>query len=165
MPITLPKSPDECKALGYRWPQGKCQVWHCAWNMVIEVRRKGATEAIVVGARGGLGVGYSVPSTRTPDGKVGDLHIDALWTAAEDREDEMISTCLWDYTEDNEIMPRRTSRKIDRDVEENVHMTLEQIGDVLGITREGARRTLRRALIKLRVADPAFVPATRLKRR
>jgi hypothetical protein len=167
LPIALPQTIDECTALGYRYPHGKCPVWHCTANVVLERRRSATTETLLVGGRGGTGKGVSLPSKRTPGGKVTELLIDALWTAAEDREDELPSTCLWDYTADNDLAPRRSSRPLRDGIEDRAHMTLEQIGNVLGVTKEAARRLEASALRKLKAVGiemRGFVPVERLKR-
>lgn len=166
-PVEQPKTLGECTEREMRYPLGKCEAWHCRHNLVLDVRRTGSVESIVAGARGGFGVGASLASGRTLRGKVRASDVDRFVDAAVARHDALVSTCAFDYVDHPELAGEDVTAR-DDDTEDAPHMTLEQVGRVMGVTRERVRKIELVALMCGRAdrpdLDPAFVPATDLVR-
>lgn len=146
--VELPETVSACRGAGI------CPKFGCQFNVVLHVtknrlrgkgkRRKPSTETINIGGRGGKGKGESLATRRTMRKRVREEDMDRMTAAAVDACDRLPSTCTLDYCEDSDLV---TARRPDGPA---VHMTLDQIGRVLRVTREAVRKILESAIAKVK---------------
>lgn len=152
------------------WTGGICPVLSCHWNVLLDVKCFDDTETIVVGARGGGGEGVSLAAKRNASGAVDMDDLDAVVDAVVARADSIPSSCMWDYLENSDLIE---SHFVDGATAGHwrPHMSLEQIAEVFGVTRQAISVLVERLLVRLKPTaaklelDPAFVPTGRLVRR
>lgn len=180
---TVVPLPDLPKTIGDCRGPGICPVLRCSANLLVSIVREGVSESIVVGGRGGTGKGASLTATqngtRTKHGNLTRDTLDALTDEMADlvvaRAEALPSTCMWDYIENGDLIEGRDELESDEDDRTNrafaAHMTLEQVAEVFGVTRERIRQVEYKALMRAKVSDkaeeldPYFVPAKKLTRR
>lgn len=152
--VEMPKKVSDCRG------PGTCPVFRCEFNVALSVtknrlkprrkgkRRKPDTETISIGGRGGTGWGCSLATRRTESGMVDAGHgTTYIANLAVDYADSLPSLCLLDYIENPDLVPTK------RPDGPAVHMTLRQIGKVLRISREAARKLLRSAIAKVQESE------------
>lgn len=153
--VELPRTLAECHQPPTRdedgtWVGGICPVLRCQYNVTFYVTRNGKralgqpTETINIGGRGGKGQGTSLSTRRSRERMVRFSDLDRLADAAVRLADALPSTCLIDYIENPDLIPARGPYS------EFHAMTLDQIGRVLRVTREAARRHEETALEKVK---------------
>jgi len=165
--MNRPKKVGDCRGPGI------CPLVSCRWNVLLDVKRnydarnRLASETIsIVGVRKvGLRSG---PSVEVSEEKI-DAFVDLLIKKA----DRLPSTCALDYVDDQDAIPHRNDwheegrRSV---VGIRPHLTVYQLAELYGVSHEGVRIVIEKALAKVRTAagveelDPSFVPMANLKR-
>jgi len=162
--VELPRTVRDCRGPGI------CPVIRCEFNVLLDVRRIENAESIIVGARGGHGEGVSLAGKRNSAGQVKMRDLDEAVDAVVALAEKIPSTCVLDYVENPDLIPGRDEPEDGGQIN-TAHMTLKQIAQVFGVTRERVRMIEIRALHKLRAAesaeelDPTFVPVGALTAR
>lgn len=162
--VPLPATVADCRGPGI------CPVLRCKWNVLLHVTEVSSrAQTISVGARGGTGTGIGLATKRDRAGIVRMEDLDAIVDAVVALADQLPSTCTLDYVEDPDLMPGRENEEPGNP---NVaHMTLNQVADVMGMSRERVRQIEMLAIRKTKRAEelaelePGFVPLALVKQR
>lgn len=117
----LPRTVGDCRG------PGVCPLFRCRFNIAIHITESGT---LVTGGRGSTAEGASIPLKRRCRGQVRYDDLDAFTSELVERIDGLESTCALDYADKG-------------------GMTLDAVGDVLGVSRERVRQIVAKASAEL----------------